>query len=114
MKLSVVIPSYNESDNIADTIAELASRIDGLVDDYEILVIDDHSSDDTFERAASVSGGNVRCLRLSRRSGSHVAIRMGLAAATGDAVLCISADGQDDPVVIGEMLRKWRDGAQIV
>lgn len=114
MKLSVVIPSYNEADNIADTITELASRIEGHVDRYEIIVVDEHSSDDTFDRAASVPGVNVRCLRLSRRSGSQVAIRMGLAASTGDAVLCMSADGQDDPVVIGEMIRKWRNGAQIV
>jgi dolichol-phosphate mannosyltransferase len=114
VKLSVVIPSYNESENIADTIAELASRIKGQVDSHEIIVIDDHSVDDTFEKAAAIKDVTLRCLRLSRRSGSHVAIRVGLGIASGDAVLCISADGQDDPRVLGPMLEKWHDGAQIV
>jgi dolichol-phosphate mannosyltransferase len=114
MKLSVVIPSYNESENIADTVAELASQIDGLVERHEIIVVDDHSTDDTFEQAATMRGVTIRCLRLSRRSGSHVAIRAGLCAATGDAVLCISADGQDDPRAIGLMLERWRNGAHIV
>lgn len=114
MKLSVVIPSYNESENIAGTVSELASCVDGLVEKYEIIVVDDHSSDDTFERAATTKGVTMLCLRLSRRSGSHVAIRVGLGAATGDVVLCISADGQDDPVIVGSMLERWRDGAQIV
>jgi dolichol-phosphate mannosyltransferase len=114
VKLSVVIPAYNESDNIAVTLTELASRTDGLEGRLEIIVVDDHSSDDTFEQAAATKGVTVRCLRLSRRSGSHVAIRAGLAAATGDAVLCISADGQDDPEIVGAMLERWREGAQIV
>jgi dolichol-phosphate mannosyltransferase len=114
VKLSVVIPSYNESENIADTIAELASRIRGIVESHEIIVVDDHSSDNTFERVMEIKGVSLRCLRLSRRSGSHVAIRVGLGAATGDAVLCISADGQDDPGAAGAMLEKWRRGAQIV
>jgi polyisoprenyl-phosphate glycosyltransferase len=114
MKLSVVIPSYNESENIVDTVAELASKINGLVESHEIIIIDDHSTDDTFERAATMKGVTIRCQRLSRRCGSHVAIRAGLCAATGDAVLCISADGQDDPGTIGAMLEKWRSGAHIV
>jgi dolichol-phosphate mannosyltransferase len=114
MKLSVVIPTYNESENIGDTLTELMSRVRNLVQELEIIVIDDHSSDGTFERATAIRGANIRCLRLSRRSGSHVAIRVGLGEATGDAVLCISADGQDDPQVAGAMLEKWRRGAQII
>ena len=114
MKLSVVIPSYNESENISGTVADVLSRIKSLVEKHEIIVVDDHSRDDTFAQAVSTKGVTMHCLRLSRRSGSHVAIRVGLAAASGDAVLCISADGQDDPGVIGSMLEKWRSGAQIV
>ena len=104
MKLSVVIPSYNESENIVGTVTDLVSRIEGIVETYEIIVVDDHSTDDTFEQASSMKDVAVHCLRLSRRSGSHVAIRVGLAATSGDAVLCISADGQDDPEVVGLML----------
>jgi dolichol-phosphate mannosyltransferase len=114
LKLSIVIPSYNESSNIVRTIEELSSRLRGFTETHEFIVVDDHSSDDTFQRAATAKAASLRCLRLSRRSGSHVAIRVGLAAATGDAVLCISADGQEDPCVIEEMLQHWRAGAQIV
>jgi dolichol-phosphate mannosyltransferase len=53
-------------------------------------------------------------LRLSRRSGSHTAIRAGLAHTNGDAVLCISSDGQDNPVVLGQMVQQWQQGAQVV
>lgn len=114
MKLSVVIPAYNESDNIAVTLTELASQTDGISEGLEIIIVDDHSSDDTFEQAVATRGVTLHCLRLSRRSGSHIAIRTGLAVATGDAVLCISADGQDDPSIIDAMLGHWREGAQIV
>jgi len=114
VKLSVVIPSYNEAANISETIGELANRIRGVAEEHEIIVVDDHSSDGTLERIAATRGANVRCIRLSRRSGSHIAIRTGLSAANGDAVLCISADGQDDPKVLASMLAKWRGGAQII
>jgi polyisoprenyl-phosphate glycosyltransferase len=114
VKLSVVIPSYNESENIESTVAEVISRIRGHVEEYEVIVIDDHSADETFERLLAMKGVTMRCLRLSRRSGSHVALRVGLAAATGDVALCISADGQDDPSVVGHMLERWRSGAHIV
>lgn len=114
MKLSIVIPSYNEAANIACTLTELATRLKGVAEQHEIIVVDDHSGDGTLEAAATVRGVNVRCIRLSRRSGSHIAIRMGLAAATGDAVLCISADGQDDPAVLAAMMAKWRAGSQII
>jgi len=116
VKLSVVIPAFNEGDNIAATLAELLAQIGERVEHCELIVVDDHSSDDTFDRVAATVApkATVRCLRLSRRSGSHVAIRMGLEAATGDVVLCISADGQDDAGSLPAMLEKWRNGAQIV
>jgi len=114
MKLSVVIPSYNEAENIERTILELCALINKVAMSHEFIVIDDHSSDDTFDVAAAIKGVNTRCLRLSRRSGSHVAIRTGLAAASGDAVLCISADGQENPAAVSLMLDRWRKGAQVV
>jgi polyisoprenyl-phosphate glycosyltransferase len=116
MKLSVVMPAFNEQENIGLVVAELMKilpSIDGLTD-YEIVVVDDHSNDATSEVVHQLGNDRARCLRLSRRSGSHTAIRAGLAYATGDAVLCISSDGQDNPQVLTEMIAKWRQGAQIV
>lgn len=112
--LSVIIPAYNEESNIEATIQEIINSISGLTDDYEIIVVDDHSNDSTFDILNHLSNPKINCIRLSRRSGSHSALRAGLAASNGDAVLCISADGQDNPETIKEMLIKWQSGAQIV
>lgn len=116
MKLSVVIPAYDESGNIGPTVEELCEAIAACaaVDQREIIVVDDHSRDGTFEAVAALGRCGVHCLRLSRRSGSHVALRAGLEAATGDAVLCVSADGQDSPAILGTMLERWTAGAQTV
>jgi dolichol-phosphate mannosyltransferase len=116
MKLSVVIPAYNEEKNIAFTLDELLATIDvfGDIKQTEIIVIDDHSADSTFNVVSAFAGKGVRCIRLSRRCGSHTALRAGTKEATGDAVLFISADGQDDPACLKNMLDKWRKGAKIV
>lgn len=116
MNISVVIPAYNESGNIARTIEELKSVLGNIadVDGIQIIVVDDHSSDDTFEEVLRMGDPRVACIRLSRRSGSHKCIRAGLRESGGDAVLCISADGQDDPSCLGDMLGKRRNGSNIV
>jgi len=116
MKLSVVIPAYNESRNITITIEEILSVTDTIsdIDKVEIIVVDDHSSDETFDAVGRINDPRVSCLRLSKRSGSHTALRAGIREAKGDAVLCITADGQDNPACIPEMLRKWNMGAKII
>jgi dolichol-phosphate mannosyltransferase len=112
----VVIPSFNESDNIINTIEEIKDVIEKKIfsKKYEIIVTDDHSTDNTYQIVESFNDVRIKCIRLSRRSGSHIALRAGIANARGDAVLCISADGQDDPNVLEEMLKKLHEGAQIV
>lgn len=117
MKLSIVIPAYNESDNIVATIQEIEGVLRSLPDgcpNYEIIVVDDHSSDATLETVRNNGGPRSRALRLSRRSGSHVALRAGLDMATGDAAVCIAADGQDDPNALPRLLATWHSGADIV
>lgn len=116
MILSIVIPAYNESENIPHTIAGLQESLSAYApaDEVEIIVVDDHSSEPMYEKLESLNDPNVHCIRLSRRSGSHVALRAGLAASRGDAILCISADAQEDPAAVPQMLDKWRQGAQVV
>ena len=116
MTLSVVIPAYNESKNIKTTIREVLSTLDKMpdIDRTEVLVVDDHSSDGTFEAAGGMDDSRVKCLRLSRRCGSHTALRAGMKESTGEAVLFTSADGQDDPACLVDMLKKWRKGAKVV
>lgn len=116
MNLSVVIPAYNEGDNIKITIEEIVNVISKItyIDEIQIIVIDDHSTDNTYDIVSQMHYPFVNCLRLNRRSGSHTALRAGLMEADGDVVLCISADGQDNPSYLGEMLSKWCSGDKIV
>jgi dolichol-phosphate mannosyltransferase len=116
MKLSIVMPAYNEAGNIPGTIQEIRDIIvrTRKVKEHEIIIADDHSSDGTFDVVKKIPGSDVRCVRLSRRSGSHIAMRAGLSKASGDAVLCMSADGQENPSCLEEMLDKREKGAGVV
>jgi len=116
MNLSVVIPAYNEAGSIRSTMTELFSAVTGVSDigNLQVIVVDDHSSDETYDTVRAINDKRVTCVRLSRRSGSHTALRAGIQEASGDAVLCISADGQDDPSVLKEMIKKWKNGSAVV
>lgn len=116
MRISVVIPTHNEEDNIRMTIEELLSivKLITAIDEIQIIVIDDHSSDNTFDVVSSMDDLRVSCLRLSRKSGSHTALRAGLMEASGDATLCMSADGQDNPDCLKDMLLKRGVGCKVV
>ena len=116
MNLSIVIPAYNEENNIKIIIDEILHIISNIpeITTFQIHVIDDHSNDNTFDAVTQLQDSNVSCLRLSRNSGSHIALRAGIAHSQGDCVLCISADGQDNPNILGEMIKKWEKGIQIV
>lgn len=116
MKISIVVAAYNESGNIKATIQEFFSVLNKIsdIEGIEIIVVDDHSRDNTFGLIKEMNDPRVKSLRLSRRCGSHIALRAGIKEATGSAVLCISADGQDDPNCFKEMLEKWRSGVSVV
>ena len=113
MNLSVIIPAYNEEANIMYTIDGLLKAISSI-ENIQIIVVDDHSTDDTFEIINQLNDTRISCLRLSRQCGSHTAFRAGLIEAVGDVALLFSADGQDDPNCVDVMLEKWRDGSKIV
>jgi dolichol-phosphate mannosyltransferase len=99
LKLSVVIPAQNEEGSIAHTVEGVATRLESEGVDYEILVVDDASTDRTPEILAGMSeaNGRVRCLRSPHRNGFGFAVRAGLDSFTGDAVAIMMADGSDDP-----------------
>lgn len=114
--LSILIPAYNEAPNLSKTVSEIERNLEKtrFAHDFEIIIVDDHSADDTYERVASFKNPRVQCLRLSRNCGSHTAVRTGLMYVRGEAVLVLSADGQDNPAAIPGMLKKWEEGSQIV
>ncbi len=98
MKLSVVIPAHNEAEVIEPTLRGLLDILEGQIDDFEILVVDDGSSDGTCEAVARLAerDARIRCIRNDGRSGFGHAVRKGLELFTGDAVAIVMADGSDD------------------
>ena len=114
--LSIVTPAFNEA-SILDALHERLVRFfERAGGDWEWVIVDDHSRDETFgaiERLSLVDS-RVRGLRLARNSGSHVAITCGLHHAQGDAAVVLAADLQDPPETIEPMLAAWRQGAQVV
>lgn len=117
MKVSIVIPAYNESENIHQTVLDIQENLQNTPipdGEYEVIVVDDHSSDHTFEMLPEKLSNHITILRLSRRSGSHVALRAGLNEASGDVIICIAADGQDDPEALPRMIGEWQKGYQVV
>jgi dolichol-phosphate mannosyltransferase len=99
VRLSVVIPARNEAETIETTLGEITTHLNRRGIDYEVIVVDDASSDGTaavVERFAQANA-RVRCLRSQLSSGFGFAVRAGLDAFDGDAVAIVMADGSDDP-----------------
>jgi polyisoprenyl-phosphate glycosyltransferase len=117
MIVSVIVPCYNEEQVILETHRHLVATLEGLDDlDFEIIYVDDGSSDATGDilREVQVGDSRVRVVRLSRNFGHQLAVSAGLEHAAGDAAVIIDADLQDPPEVIPEMIARWRDGYHVV
>ena len=106
MKLSVISPTYNESENVGPLIAKLEQVLEGT--DYEILISDDDSPDLTWARVEEIRRRNprVRVLRRTSNRGLGPSVVDGFSAATGEALACIDADLQHDPGVLPRMLKE--------
>lgn len=107
MKLSVVIPAHNEAEVIEPTLRSIVAKLAAQEIDYEVIVVDDNSSDGTGEVVAGVAAGDgrIRCIRNRPPNGFGYAVRAGLAAFSGDAVAIMMADGSDDP---GDLVLYYR------
>ena len=114
--LSILTPAFNESPNLPALHARLSAAMDQLGLDWEWIVVDDHSRDDTIDVVERLTRADarVRGVRLSRRSGSHLALACGLREARGAAAVMMAADLQDPPETIAAMVEEWRKGAQVV
>ena len=110
--LSVVVPIYNEADNIGPFLQRLERALDGLDGGYEVVCVDDGSTDGSAERLIEERRRNpaIKLVRLSRNFGKELALTAGLDHAGGAAVVVIDADQQDPPELIPELLAKWREG----
>lgn len=114
-RLSLVVPAYNEAENIVVLVDRLVSQTSEFAN-VEIIVVDDGSSDGTLDRLrlAAVRHPKLRYVSLSRNCGHQIALRAGLERATGDCVICMDADLQHPPEMIPQMVARWQDGADIV
>lgn len=99
MKLSVVIPARGEEGSVGQTLERTVDALEREAIDYELIVVDDHSTDRTAEIVERIGADNprVRCVRSSYEPGFGLAIRAGLDEYTGDAVAVMMADGSDHP-----------------
>jgi len=116
MKLSLLTPAFNEAANLPALYERLVETMRAIGGEWEWVVVDDHSRDETFTviEALALRDARVRGFRLARNSGSHVAIMCGLHQADGDAAVMIAADLQDPPETLATMVGRWRQGAQVV
>ncbi len=116
MKLSIVVPAFNEEENLAALHARLSRVAASCAEDHEIIYIDDGSRDRTLDviRSFAVPDPRVKYVSFSRNFGHEVASTAGLDRADGDTVVLIDADLQDPPELIPLMLDKWREGAHVV
>jgi dolichol-phosphate mannosyltransferase len=105
--LSVVVPVFNERDNVAPLIAEIVAALRGLVD-FEIVYVDDHSRDDTLAvlRELKTTTPELRVLHHVNQSGQSTAVRTGVKAARGTWIATLDGDGQNDPADIPKLLAK--------
>jgi glycosyltransferase involved in cell wall biosynthesis len=112
MDYSVVIPLYNERDNIAPLHAELTRVMQATGRAYELLFVDDGSIDAGVEvlREIKKSDPNLRVIRLARNSGQTAALACGFTQATGGVILAMDGDGQNDPADIPKLLAKIDEG----
>ncbi|MBI5311207.1 MAG: glycosyltransferase family 2 protein [Actinobacteria bacterium] len=113
---SVVVPAHNEALNLPSLHARLSSVFEEIGLPAELIVVDDGSTDDSAEVAASLDGGlvPVRVVSLSRNFGHQTALTAGIDLSAGDAVILMDADLQHPPETIHEMVALWRQGADVV
>jgi len=112
MDLSIVIPLYNERDNLAPLHDEIDQVLRGLNRSYEMIFVDDGSIDGSADvlREIRARDERVRVIRLARNSGQTAALACGFRRAAGEVVVAIDADGENDPADIPRLLARLDDG----
>lgn len=114
--ISIVIPIYNEEENLQNLYTRLTNAAPSWKEDYEIVLIDDGSRDSslTMMRVMAEKDSHVRIIKLSRNFGHQPAISAGIQEAKGDAIIIMDGDLQDPPEELYRFLDKWREGYDVV
>ena len=113
---SLIVPLYNEELVISESYCRLKTIMDETKENYEILFINDGSIDTTREivEFLCIKDESINLINFSRNFGHQAAITAGMNKALGDAIIVIDADLQDPPEAILEMIKKWREGYDVV
>ena len=113
---SVIVPMYNEEEVIHETYHRLKQVMDDTRESYELLFVNDGSKDKSASIIAEFArvDGSVRLVDFSRNFGHQIAVTAGMDYARGQAIVIIDADLQDPPEVIPQMLKRWREGYDVV
>jgi glycosyltransferase involved in cell wall biosynthesis len=113
--MSCVVPAYNEAGNLPTLLSQLTAQLAALTPRWEIIVVDDGSSDATFGVMIGLTRTDgIRYVRLSRNFGKEAALTAGIARAQGQVVILIDADLQHPVALIPTMLEQWRQGYDCV
>ena len=114
--ISIVIPIFNEQENLPELRRRLIKAMDGAGQEWEAIMVDDGSRDDSPRMLSEIhqEDGRFKVVTLSRNFGHQPAVSAGIHHSRGDCVVLIDGDLQDPPEVIPEMIRKWKEGFQVV
>ena len=116
LEISLIVPAHNESENIEQFILVAKAVLDRIGVPYEIVVVNDGSTDDTLLKLLRLinSHKELRVIELSRNFGKEAALTAGLDAASGHAVIPMDADLQHPPTLIPLLIERWRQGFDVV
>ena len=116
MRLSVIVPVFNEEENLPRLYERLSPVLEGITPDHEIILVDDGSRDGSWAIITSLHerDNRVRGLRFSRNFGHHIALTAGLDMAKGDLVAMMDADLQDNPEELPRFIQKINEGYFLV
>ncbi len=116
MKISAIIPSYNEQENVGLMYERMSKVLSKISDDYEIIYVNDCSRDETLLRIKALADKDkhVKYVSFSRNFGHQIAVSAGLDVCQGDAVVIIDGDLQDPPELIEQMYEKYKEGYKVV
>jgi len=114
--ISVVVPIYNEQENLPELRRRMTLALDSTGEDWELILVNDGSRDRSAEmiRQYHLEDPRIKLINLSRNFGHQPAVTAGIHHARGDCVILIDGDLQDPPEVIPEMVQKWKEGHQVV
>lgn len=112
--VSVLLPAFNEADNLPEVVAALVRALDAIGRSWEVVLVDDGSTDGTRSVMKELRSEQVRYIRLRRNAGKSAALSIGLGHVAGRAVVLMDADGQDDPAEISHLLAELDGGVDLV